>query len=56
MAYNYVYEWKPYSNTMTFSTEEHYEVLEDGQWSPLYEYEDYVGIAHQIMAEELGYA
>ena len=31
-----------------------YEILEDGPWSPLYEYEDYVGIAHAILAEELG--
>ena len=31
-----------------------YDILEDGPWSPLYEYEDYVGIAHAILAEELG--
>lgn len=62
------FEWKPVDkdsssySSYDFSwgmnetcSEEDIEFLEDGPWSPLYEYEDYEGIAHQIMAEELGY-
>jgi len=30
------------------------EILEDGPWSPLYEYEDYVGLMHAVLAMELG--
>ena len=30
------------------------EILEDGPWSPLYEYEDYEGIMHAVLAMELG--
>ena len=30
------------------------EILEDGPWSPLYEWEDYVGLMHAVLATELG--
>lgn len=58
------YKWefnRPFDTlTTTYSgiyttPEESYKILEDGPWQPLYDYEDYVGIAHQILAEELGY-
>ena len=31
------------------------EILEDGPMFDLYEYEDYVGIMHQLLAEAWGY-
>ena len=51
-AYSWRPDFKQYPSTKVFDSF-YPRILEDGQWFPLYEFEDYEGISHQILAEEL---
>ncbi len=64
-VYQKVYTWKDpdvsasstftsAGGSMTWEDLEDPVILEDGPWSPLYEYEDYVGLMHALLADELG--
>lgn len=46
--------WRSDGPNMVWEDWEDPVILEDGPWSPLYEYEDYEGIMHAVLATELG--